>query len=675
MSELTMDKEFVKKYGDYVTTGDKVLETKKSYKTISISPAIDLALGGGIKEGSWMILSGPPKAGKEQPLDSIVYTPDGPVLMGDIEIGQAVCTPDGSVGTVIGVYPQGEKDVYRITFNDGSTAECGLEHLWKLRKNSSDITHNDIIQLKDFKDDLKYNDRNKWKIELTKPVYFEYRQTPLDPYLLGLLIGDGSFCGGRGIKFTNADEEILRLMREKLSEMNLKLKHINRYDYRINRSTFIGRNALVSIIKSLGLKDKNSHEKFIPYIYRYNSIDVRKEIIRGLFDTDGYNANGKYIEYTTVSSRLSDNVIEICRSLGYKVSYQYRTTKCNGKEFFSYRIRISGDNIGDLFKIQRKSFGIRTKNKLFRTIESVEYIGKKKCQCIEIDHPDHLYVTDSFAPTHNTTTTMQIIANCQALGRKIIYLDVEGRLKEMNFEVPGIDPSKVQVIRSGDVPLAAETFLDIARKLVSQKENEGCVLVIDSISSLIPSRDLDEDISGMTRPGLPKILSDFVKKLGQTVPNQKCLVIMITHMITNTSGYGKSKMADGGVKIQFQADTRMEVKSVSPWEAAGSTKEAKNVIGLKVTWDILCSSIGKPYTTCESWIRFGHGIDKIQEILMLSTEIGLISVAGSWYNLDFLEDLGKERLKIQGAEKTYNYLKENPEIYTALENKVREMLY
>lgn len=274
-----------------------------------------------------------------------------------------------------------------------------------------------------------------------------------------------------------------------------------------------------------------------------------------------------------------------------------------------------------------------------------------------------------------TTTTMQIIANCQALGRKIIYLDVEGRLKEMNFEVPGIDPSKVQVIRSGDVPLAAETFLDIARKLVSQKENEGCVLVIDSISSLIPSRDLDEDISGMTRPGLPKILSDFVKKLGQTVPNQKCLVIMITHMITNTSGYGKSKMADGGVKIQFQADTRMEVKSVSPWEAAGSTKDAKNVIGLKVTWDILCSSIGKPYTTCESWIRFGHGIDKIQEILMLSTEIGLISVAGSWYNLDFLEDLGKERLKIQGAEKTYNYLKENPEIYAALENKVREMLY
>lgn len=271
-----------------------------------------------------------------------------------------------------------------------------------------------------------------------------------------------------------------------------------------------------------------------------------------------------------------------------------------------------------------------------------------------------------------TTTTMQIIANCQNLGRKIIYLDVEGRLKEMNFEVPGIDPSLVQVIRSGDEPLSAETFLDIARKLLSAKENEGCILVIDSISSLIPSRDLDEDISGMTRPGLPKILSDFCKKLGQTVPNQKSIVIMITHMITNTSGYGKSKMADGGVKIQFQADTRMEVKSVQPWEAAGSTKEQKNIIGLKVTWDILCSSIGSPYKTCESWIRFGHGIDKVQEILMIAIDLGLISVAGSWYNLDFIES---EKVKLQGQEKVYNYLTENPEMYTSLETKVKELLF
>lgn len=274
-----------------------------------------------------------------------------------------------------------------------------------------------------------------------------------------------------------------------------------------------------------------------------------------------------------------------------------------------------------------------------------------------------------------TTLAIQIMANCQKEGRKCFYMDVEGRLKEMNFENPDVDPSKVTVIRSGDAPLPAETFLEIARKIISEKENEGCVLVIDSVSSLIPSKDLDEDISGMTRPGLPKILSDFCKKLGQTVPNQKCLVILVTHMIANTSGYGKSKMADSGVKIQFQADTRMEIKTITPWLAGGSTKEEKEVVGLRVEWDILCSSIGSPYKTCVSWVRFGRGIDKVQEVMEIASDIGLISVSGSWYYLDFLQEDGSERMKFHGQEKAYNYLNENVEAYKTLEKKVREMLF
>lgn len=273
-----------------------------------------------------------------------------------------------------------------------------------------------------------------------------------------------------------------------------------------------------------------------------------------------------------------------------------------------------------------------------------------------------------------TTLAIQIMANCQKDGRKCFYMDVEGRLKEMNFENPEIDPSKVTVFRSGDAPLPAETFLEMARQVISDKQNEGCVLVIDSVSSLIPSKDLDEDISGMTRPGLPKILSDFCKKLGQTVPNQKCLVILITHMITNTSGYGKSKMADSGVKIQFQADTRMEISSVTPWTTGGSSKDEKTAIGLRVEWDIVCSSIGSPYKKCVSWVKFGKGIDKVQEVMEIASDIGLISISGSWYYFDFMSEEGKDRMKFHGQEKAYRYLSENPEAYTILENKMRERI-
>ena len=291
-----------------------------------------------------------------------------------------------------------------------------------------------------------------------------------------------------------------------------------------------------------------------------------------------------------------------------------------------------------------------------------------------------------------TTIAMQIAANCQKEGRHIIYLDVEGRLKEMNFEVEELNPEKITVIRAFEKPLSAEEFLDIAYKLVSSKENEGCVCIIDSISSLIPQRDLEQDINGMTRPGLPKILSDFTKKMGQIVPNQRSLMILITHMITNTSGYGPTKMADGGVKIQYQADTRMEVKSIQPW------LQDDQQIGQAINWKVLCSSMGPPGAECQSWVRYGRGVDKVQEALTMGLEAGLIGQAGAWMTCSFLynkpqllnsifvdvelntdntykdPESALKKCKLNGAEKTYFFLKENPSVYDALIEEIKSLL-
>lgn len=268
-----------------------------------------------------------------------------------------------------------------------------------------------------------------------------------------------------------------------------------------------------------------------------------------------------------------------------------------------------------------------------------------------------------------TTLIMQIIANAQLEGRKIMYLNVEGRLKEMNFDIEGLDPSKIDVVGAIDEPLSAETYFNIAREFIIDPENEGGLLIIDSLSSLIPERDLVEDISGTTRPGLPKVISDFCKKLGQIVPNQKVFVIAVTHMITNTSGYGKAKNPDSGVKIRYQADTRLEVKSTSPWELATGEK-----VGIKTIWDVKTSSVGAPFKTFESWIRFGRGIDKVQEIIMIAMELGLISKAGAWFYLDYLEEDKDKRTKCQGQDKLYNYIIEHPEHYDILYKKVKEML-
>ena len=233
-----------------------------------------------------------------------------------------------------------------------------------------------------------------------------------------------------------------------------------------------------------------------------------------------------------------------------------------------------------------------------------------------------------------TTTAMQIAKNCQELGRTIIYLDVEGRLKQMNFALAGLDPAKMIVVSPVDKPVSAEQFLDIAYKMMSDPEYHGAVLIIDSISSLIPQKELDADF-GSYRAGLPKILSVFTKKIGQLLPSQRGLVLAITHFIANTSGFGKAKMADGGNKIQYQVDTRMEitggggVSAVTPWMDSNGTQ-----IGQIVNWKVLCSSMGPPGGFIQSYIKYGHGIDKVKEIMSLGLDLGFISKKGSWYSLN-----------------------------------------
>lgn len=298
-----------------------------------------------------------------------------------------------------------------------------------------------------------------------------------------------------------------------------------------------------------------------------------------------------------------------------------------------------------------------------------------------------------------TTTSMQIAKNCQELDRTIIYLDVEGRLKKLNFELAGLDPEKMVVISPVDKPVSAEQFLEIAYKMMSDPEYHGAVLIIDSISSLIPQKELDADF-GSYRAGLPKILSVFTKKIGQLLPTQKGLVIAITHFIANTSGYGKAKMADGGNKIQYQVDTRMEItagggnSAVTPWMDNNGTQ-----IGQIVNWKVLCSSMGSPGDFIQSYIRYGHGIDKVKEIMSLGLDLGFISKRGAWYTLDFMlipggwpvgmaanliekgltnEDMTDEELRkaftTQGEFKLYELLINNTDMVELLTKLVMEAI-
>ena len=218
--------------------------------------------------------------------------------------------------------------------------------------------------------------------------------------------------------------------------------------------------------------------------------------------------------------------------------------------------------------------------------------------------------------------------------------------------------------------MSAEDFLDIAASLIKRPENQGAVCVIDSCSSLVPRSELEEGASATLRASLPKLLSHWIKKVSQTIVKNKIIVLIITHYITNTSGYGKIKIPDCGVMVQYQADTRLDIAKIEPWE------EGNKKIGQLVHWKISCSSMGASGTECTSYIKYNKGIDKEKEVIELAESFGIIEKAGAWYSLPFLEGTKKykEAPKFQGQAKVYDFLVENEDIFVLIKEQVGAML-
>lgn len=678
---MAIKEDIIKSFGDNVVlTGNSIVD--KKVLTIPVSPALDIILNGGIPEGSFVILTGQPKSGKMQRLTDLVYTPDGPITIGSIKVGDKVCSPNGKVSNVIGVYPQGNQDIYKVKFNDGSSTYCGLEHNWTVSKNNRRTNYVTITLEEILKEGLRYNDRWKWKIPLTKPVYFKQKKRlVIDPYILGCLIGDGSFRN-KTPKLTSSDSHIINIFKKFCKSRDLSFKHISRYDYSISGNTgggLIVQNTLTRDLKSLNLMDCSSHTKFIPSQYKYASINNRWKLIRGLMDTDGYNDHGKNAEYTTVSKRLSQDVQEILESLGYSCKIVKRLTSysgVNGKKFPSYRLHIRGNDIDKLFSLPRKKSGRnRTKPDLFRTIVEVQKVSKEEAVCIEIDNSDGLYLTNNFIVTHNTTTSLDFAATAQKPeyahgsfkdGRQVYYLNIEGRLKKRDLEgIPGLDLNRFHVIGSqqGKI-LHAEEYLQIAEKIIN--EVPGSVLIIDSYSALCTEAEITSDMDKMQRADGAKLLAKFCRKVANVIPVNQNVVIGITHLMGNPTGYGAEFKEKSGQAIAYQTDVKLRVKSFKPWTLSADNTQ----IGQEVEWQVICSALGPPGGVITSYIRYGSGVDKHMEAISLASDLGLIQKGGAWYTLIS----SKDKPKFQGTEKVRAYLLENPKEYDELVNNIKQTM-
>lgn len=266
-----------------------------------------------------------------------------------------------------------------------------------------------------------------------------------------------------------------------------------------------------------------------------------------------------------------------------------------------------------------------------------------------------------------STLALQICANAQMEefgGRQCYYFDIESRLEKKSLTgVKGLNLDKMQVIKStqGNY-LYGEKVLNIAEQIV--KAEPDCVIVLDSSSVLCSESEFNGEVSANTRNQGPKLLSSFTRKLANVVPVQNTIIIVIQHVIANTSGYGPAEMEDGGRKIQYQADVKIKAKGYKKWEEDGKQ------IGQIVNWNIGVSALGPPGGSTEGYLRYGIGMDSVWEIIDLACDFGCINKSGAWYELSFLD----EPKKVQGQKNVWNFLTENPDKYKELLSIIKELL-
>ena len=191
-----------------------------------------------------------------------------------------------------------------------------------------------------------------------------------------------------------------------------------------------------------------------------------------------------------------------------------------------------------------------------------------------------------------TTLALQAAVNAQQLYNKHVYYSaVEGRFKEFNLHtVKGLNPDLFTVFQSDEgTILTAEKFLDLNRDVI--KTHPGSIIIIDSASALCSEKEMTDDITGMTRNIGPKLLASFCRQMGGIVPVQNVTVIIIQHLIANTSGYGSPYVEDGGQKIKYQGDTKIRCKTQNPrqWQ-----DDDGNIIGQTCDWEVVFSALGPP---------------------------------------------------------------------------------
>lgn len=352
-------------------------------------------------------------AGKALDLDTWLPTPNGWITMREINIGDQLFDENGKVCNVIAISDVEERECYKIKFSDGTYIIAADNHLWSLvdfykrPRNILDWRNHwnktRVVTTQYIVENLTTNlGQLRWKLPINNSL-----NTSIDwkwqwePYTYGCWLGDGTTVRWELTCHSDDSEHFASMTNGRIWEVNGRPT--------INIIKLPGKNTLDCPTKIFGID-----RKIIPVEMLRTSRENRLDLLRGLMDTDGtISIDRKTVEIDLSNKELAYTVVELIRTLGWKAGISSRETIGNT----SYRIHFTPSE--NPFYLQRKALrwelidiiGSKSSRVTQKSIESVEYVGKKLVKCVEVDSPRNLYLAgDGFNATHNSWLSARIAA-------------------------------------------------------------------------------------------------------------------------------------------------------------------------------------------------------------------------------------------------------------------------
>jgi len=413
------------------------------YERVVVETAFGFIDDDGAREFREVLVEWARKSGKALSLDTEIPTPDGWKLMRDIHPGDYVFGQDGKPSMVIVESEVFDKPMYLVTFEDGSTIKASADHIWTVQSKNSKravrrkprITDVDgphhragkhIGGGKRYRDDGWYEATTGeiaenyfhvradgkgieyfYRVPMNMPVEYPKAELPIDPYVFGAWLGDGT--SSKPQISIGSDDEI-----EMVHNLSSRGHQITPTNYPSLRCPLYDIDHHARDGKSGPFKQKLIdldvlNNKHIPDAYLQSSTDQRWELLCGLMDTDGTCDKGSGLcEFTQKNELLAKQVVELCASLGIKASIHSKHATCNGVPAgIVWRVTFLTDKAHSCFHLKRKHEHLKERlapRMSCKSIVNIEAIPNEPSKCIAIDNDSHLYLAGrQYTATHNTS--------------------------------------------------------------------------------------------------------------------------------------------------------------------------------------------------------------------------------------------------------------------------------